>query len=330
MCLALFTWTGPMNTVVVDNVCKTYASGGLAVHAVNGVSFAVAPGQIFGLLGPNGAGKTTLVKVLTTITTPTAGHAQICGFDVQRQAMEVRRRIAVVLQQTAVEGLLTVEDNFRIYAKLHGVSERETRKRMAAVFEEFELGDKAKQAAQDLSQGTKRRIQVAKVLMTDAPVIFLDECTTGMDPFMRRRVLDRIQREARNGRSVVLTTQVLSEAEELCDHIMIIDQGRTLAAGDLQTLRRLSSQMFRVSLTVPADYDIVPRLNPLSPLELQIEGRRVQFAYNGEEALLLGTLAELSRIVRIEHFEIRGADLEDIFVNLVNRSAAERMQESPP
>jgi ABC-type multidrug transport system ATPase subunit len=309
-----------MNAITVEDIRKIYrGSASESVHAVDGVSLKVSRGQIFGLIGPNGAGKTTLVKILTTITTPTSGHAWICGFDVVRQALDVRRQIAVVLQQTAVETLLTVEDNLRIYAYLHGVSTAEVRKRLDAVLDEFELREKAGKTVQDLSMGTKRRVQVAKIFMVDSPVIFLDESTTGMDPFMRRRVLDRIRREAQNGRTVLLTTQVLSEAEELCDHIMIMHHGKTLAAGNLEELRRLSTRMFRVSLTCAPNHDMRDHLQSLDPVDLRIEGERVELLFKGEEALLLRRLADLSRVVPIRHFEVRGAGLEDIFVELVGK-----------
>ena len=314
-----------MNAITVEDVRKVYSGGASQrVHAVDGVSFEVPRGQIFGLLGPNGAGKTTLVKILTTMTAPTSGRARVCGFDVINQALDVRRQIAVVLQQTAVETLLTVEDNLRIYAYLHGVNRSEVRKRLDTVLDEFDLLEKARETVQDLSLGTKRRVQVAKVFMVDSPVIFLDESTTGMDPLMRRRVLDRIRQEARNGRTVLLTTQVLSEAEELCDKIMIINDGRTLAAGNLQELRRLSTQMFRVSLTFARDHDMRSRLQALHPVEMRVEGERVELLFKGEEALLLGRLAELSRVAPIRHFEVRGAGLEDIFVELVGEKAARR------
>src|SRR5688500_9247113 len=167
---------GVMNAITVEDIRKTYHEGSARERpAVGGVSFDVSQGEIYGLLGPNGAGKSTLVKILTTLTRPTAGRAQVCGFDVARQALEVRRRIAVVLQQTAVETLLSVEDNLRIYAYLHGIEPGEVRKRMDAVLDEFELRDHAGETAQDLSLGTKRRVQVAKVFMVDSPVIFLDE-----------------------------------------------------------------------------------------------------------------------------------------------------------
>jgi ABC-2 type transport system ATP-binding protein len=234
------------------------------------------------------------------------------------------------LQQTAVETLLTVEDNLRIYAYLHGVSPSEVRKRMDAVLDEFDLHEKARETVQDLSLGTKRRVQVAKVFMVDSPVIFLDESTTGMDPLMRRRVLDRIRREARNGRTVLLTTQVLSEAEELCDCIMILHHGRTLAAGNLQELRRLSTQVFRVSLTLARGHEVKERLQSLNPIDLRVEDEGVEFLYKGEEARLLGALADLSRVVPIRHFEVRGAGLEDIFVDLVGKEGIRGGPEGGP
>jgi ABC-2 type transport system ATP-binding protein len=309
-----------MNAITVEDIRKTYHEGSSRqLHAVGGVSFEVSKGEIYGLLGPNGAGKSTLLKILTTLTRPTSGRAQVCGFDVVRQALEVRRQIAVVLQQTAVETLLSVEDNLRIYAYLHGIESGDVRKRMDAVLDEFELRDQARETVQDLSLGTKRRVQVAKIFMVDSPVIFLDESTTGMDPLMRRRVLDRIRREARNGRTVLLTTQVLSEAEELCDRIMIIRHGTTVAAGSLQELRSLSTRMFRVSLTFARDQDLRSRLQALQPVELRIEGEQVELLFKGEEAFLLDKLADLSRLVPIRHFEVRGAGLEDIFVELIGK-----------
>lgn len=320
-----------MNVIAVEDVRKVYAAGrSQPVRAVDSVSFDVAQGQIFGLLGPNGAGKTTLVKILTTITTPTSGRVLVGGFDTVRDPLNVRRQIAVVLQQTAVDTLLTVEDNLRIYAYLHGMDRREVDKRMGAILEEFDLHEKVNETVQDLSLGTKRRVQVAKVFLVDSPILFLDESTTGMDPLMRRRVLERIRREARQGRTVLLTTQVLSEAEELCDRIMIIHHGKTLAAGNLHELRRLSTHMFRVSLTLADTHDVDVRthLQALAPAEVRVEGDQVDLLFKGEESMLLERLAELSRTVLIRHFEVRGAGLEDVFVALVGDAAARREAEA--
>jgi len=308
------------NAIEVENIEKTYRGAPEPIRALAGVSFDVRPGQIYGLLGPNGAGKTTLVKILTTIIEPGAGTARIHGFDVRKQPLEVRRQIAAVLQQTAVETLLTVEDNLRIYARLHGLKTPEISRRVKLVLEEFELGSNARQIAQDLSLGTKRRLQVAKIFMADSPVIFLDECTTGMDPLMRRRVLDRIRLESRNGRTVLLTTHVLSEAEELCDQIMILHRGKSLASGSLQELQVLSQRMFRVNLTFArADESLRGRLELLKPEQLRIEEEAVEMLFRGEEASLLDRLTEIARAVPLRHFEVRGASLEDIFVDLVKQ-----------
>ena len=311
-----------MNAIEVEDLRKVYSSRtDEPVRALDGVSFQVPRGCVFGLLGPNGAGKTTLVKILTTITSATSGRATVLDRDVTRQPLEVRRQIAVVLQQAAVETLLSVEDNLLIYAYLHGIGRREARERMEAVVEEFGLRGKLRETVYDLSIGTKRRVQVAKIFMVDAPVMFLDEATTGMDPLMKRRVMDRIRAEALKGRTVLLTTQVLSEAEQLCDTILILDRGRMRASGTLQELRKLSSRMFRVSLSFAGlDGDLLRRLEALRPMELKADGKAVEMLFQGEEAGLLGELAEIARSVSITHFEIRGADLEEIFMTLLKEA----------
>jgi ABC-type multidrug transport system ATPase subunit len=311
-----------MSAIEVENIRKVYRSRERETVALDGVSFEVPQGTIFGLLGPNGAGKTTLVKILTTIIAPTAGRATVLGCDVARSPLDARRRIAVVLQQTAVDSLLTVQDNLLIYAQLHHVPRRDAWKRMQAVVEEFELGDKLGQTVYDLSIGTKRRVQVAKIFMVDSPVIFMDEATTGMDPFMKRRVMDRMVAESRKGRTILMTTQVLSEAEQLCDSILIIDRGRILASGTLEDLRRLSEQMFRVSLTFARiDDNLLNRLRALDPVEMKVTGKSVEMLFRGTESSLLGELADIARTVAITQFEIHGADLEEIFMALVKEAS---------
>jgi ABC-2 type transport system ATP-binding protein len=308
-----------MHAIEVIDLVKVYASNnGGSVRALDGVSFDVPQGCVFGLLGPNGAGKSTLVKILTTITSATSGRAAVLGRDVAREPLEVRRQIAVVLQQAAVETLLTVRDNLLIYAYLHGIARSDAARRLKEVVDEFGLGDQLNETVYDLSIGTKRRVQVAKIFMVSAPVIFLDEATTGMDPLMKRRVMDRIRAEAGKGRTVLLTTQVLSEAEQLCDAILIIDRGRPRASGSLGELRKLSAQMFRVSLTFAGmKPELVHRLEALAPVELRLDGRSAEMLFQGEEASLLGQLADIARLVPITDFEVRGADLEQIFVTLL-------------
>lgn len=307
------------NAIEVAEVQKAYrAKDGALIRALDGISFVVPQGRIHGLLGPNGAGKSTLVKILSTITPLDSGSASVLGFDVVHQPLAVREKLAVVLQQTATENLLTVRDNLLIYAYLHGVKPTVAEQRLRALTEEFELGERLRDTVQELSLGTKRRIQVAKIFMIDAPVIILDEATTGMDPLMKRRVMDRLRAEARNGRTILLTTQVLSEAEELCESIMIIDQGRSMASGTLNDLRKLSTRMFRVNLVFgSANGDVVTRLQALNPSELQVDGNSAEMVFHEEESALLGKLADISRDTPILQFEVRGPTLEEIFIALM-------------
>jgi ABC-2 type transport system ATP-binding protein len=305
--------------IEVQDLQKVYrTSNGEVVRALDGVSFQVPQGRIYGLLGPNGAGKSTLVKILSTITPLTSGSAAVLGFDVAHQPLAARQQLAVVLQQTATENLLTVRDNLLIYAYLHGVKSQAAQQRLQTVVEEFELGTQLRDTVQELSLGTKRRIQVAKIFMLDAPVIILDEATTGMDPLMKRRVMDRLRAEARQGRTILLTTQVLSEAEELCESIMILDRGRSMASGSLPELRKLSTHMFRVNLLFAnTNGELVSKLEALQPVKLQVDGNTVEMVFQGEEASLLGRLADISRETPILQFEVRGPTLEEIFITLM-------------
>lgn len=311
------------NAIEVEDVHKVYrGKNGEQVRALDGISFHVPQGRIYGLLGPNGAGKSTLVKILSTITPLTAGRATVMGCDVTHQPQAVREHLSVVLQQTATENLLTVRDNLLIYAYLHGVKSAVAQQRLRAVVDEFELGDRLRDTVQELSLGTKRRIQVAKIFMLEAPVIILDEATTGMDPLMKRRVMDRLRTEVRNGRTILLTTQVLSEAEELCESIMIIDHGRAMASGTLRELRTLSTRMFRVNLVFGGtDGDLVTKLEALKPVELKVDGNSAALVFQGEEeAALLGKLAQISRDNPILQFEVRGPTLEEVFIALMQET----------
>lgn len=310
------------NAIDVEELRKSYPSKtSAAVKALDGVSFHVPQGHIYGLLGPNGAGKSTTVKILGTLAAPTAGTVRIFGFDVAKQSLEARRRIAVVLQQTASEGLLTIEDNLLIYAYMHGLSRRDARQRMKQVAEEFEIADKLTSTVQELSMGTKRRIQVAKIFMLDTPLIILDEATTGMDPMMKRRVMDKLRAETCKGRTILLTTQVLSEAEELCQTIMILNQGRTMASGTLQELRKRSAKMFRVSVSfAETNADLSAMLSSLEPSELSVNGRTAEMLLRAEESTFLAKLADVSRRVPIQSFEVRGPSLEEIFIDLVQEA----------
>src|SRR5207245_3971679 len=178
-----------------------------------------------------------LLKALTPLNRPTAGRARVLGFDVVAKPLEVRRRISVVLQETAIEQFLSVRDNLLTFARFHGLDSALARRRAEEVLERFHLAPEADRKAIDLSGGYQRRVQVAKVFMVTTPVLFLDEFSTGMDPILKRAVMGYLREEARQGRTIMLTTQILSEAEELCDDILIMNKGRQVARGDLHALK---------------------------------------------------------------------------------------------
>jgi ABC-2 type transport system ATP-binding protein len=215
--------------------------GATPVVALDGLSFSVPQGHIFGLLGPNGAGKTTTLRILTTLIRSTAGSAEVAGIDVSRDPLAVRRRIVVVTQESAAEIFLSVRDNLLTFARFHGLQGPGLRARVEAVMDTFGLTAEASRKAMDLSGGFRRRIQVAKAMLVDTPVVFLDEFSTGMDPILKRAVMDLLRGDARRGRTIVLTTQILSEAEALCDDILIINHGREIARGDVATIKALSA-----------------------------------------------------------------------------------------
>ena len=307
-----------MYAIETENLTRSFkGKNKQKILAVNNLNLRISAGQIFGLLGPNGAGKTTLVRILTTILKPDSGTARILGYDIVRQSVAVRQKLSVVLQETAVEPLLSVRDNLLIYGILHGMQRSLVQKRMEALLEQFDLKDKQKEVAQDLSMGTRRRLQVAKILLVDAPVVFLDEATTGMDPLVKRSTLEIFKRLAQEGKTIFLTTQLLQEAEDLCDEISILHQGQTIASGDLQTLRKLTQKRFHISLSVENPDGIEEKLQILQPQGVVIKGDSIELNVIGEEAAILAALAKLAQETMIDHFEMRGVDLEDIFIELI-------------
>jgi ABC-2 type transport system ATP-binding protein len=272
------------------------------------------------LLGPNGAGKTTTLRVLTTLVRPTSGLVRVMGRDVVTQPLEVRRRIAVVVQESAAELFLSVRDNLLTYARFHGLSGAAIRTKADAVMEQFGLAPEALRKTQDLSGGFKRRVQVAKMFMVDTPVMFLDEFSTGMDPILKRAVMDRLRDEAKRGRTIVLTTQILSEAEDLCDEILIVNHGRQIARGSLQELKLLSQSVSELSLT----FDRLPEgleaeLAARNPIRLRVSGNTIEVALKEQETDVLALVNELAKRGRVLRVEMSGASLEDIFVELTQR-----------
>jgi ABC-2 type transport system ATP-binding protein len=302
---------------VLDLVKLYDRRGQPTVRAIDLLTFDVARGSIFGLLGPNGAGKTTLLRVLSTLVRPTSGTASVLGYDVVAAPLEVRRRISVVIQETAVELFLTVRDNLGTFARFHGLRDAEIRSRAERVLADFGLAPEAHRKVMDLSGGFRRRVQVAKVFMVDTPVVFLDEFSTGMDPLLKRSVMEKLRREAAAGRTIVLTTQILGEAEELCDDILILNRGRQAARGDLHTLKLLSQGVYDVTVT----FDRLPpgiedELAARHPIRLSISHNTVEVTLKEDDGGILAAVGAMARRGRVLRLEVGGASLEDIFVEL--------------
>ncbi|HVT19717.1 MAG TPA: ATP-binding cassette domain-containing protein [Thermoanaerobaculia bacterium] len=223
-----------MNAIEVAELRKTYPRG---VEALRGVSFTVREGEVFGLLGPNGAGKSTTVRILATLSAPTAGTARVAGLDVVEQPREVRRRIGYVAQASGVDLTATGRENLTLQGHLHRLAAARLRPRVAELLEMFGLAAAADRTAQTYSGGMRRRLDVAMGLVHRPEVLFLDEPTTGLDPESRAVMWDEVRRLARQGLTLLLTTHYLEEADQLAQRLIIVDGGRVVAAGTPDELK---------------------------------------------------------------------------------------------
>ena len=218
-----------MSSVLVDGLVVRFGD----LRAVAGVSFAVAPGEVFGLLGPNGAGKTTTLRVLTTLLPPTEGRAVVGGYDVRRESLAVRASIGYVPQALSADAALTSAENLDFYAQVTGVPRRDRRARIAAAVEAMELEPLLPRMAGQLSGGMLRRLEIASALLNEPRVLFLDEPTVGLDPTARRLVWERLHALREDaGTTIVVTTHQMEEAERHCDRLAIMDHGRLVEQGE--------------------------------------------------------------------------------------------------
>ena len=304
-------------TILVEHLRHTYDG---KYFALNDVSFQVRKGEIFGLLGKNGAGKTTLIKALTTLVQPTSGKLSILGYDPTHDGKEVRRRIGVVQQGESFD-FTTVEGNFDIYGMLWSVPKPLRNQRKDELIKKFGLQEVRKQRSFDLSGGQKRRVQVAREMMHDMDILFLDEPTTGLDVIMRRELLDSIKKEAREGLTVVFTTHNLEEADYLCDRVAVIDMGKILAMDTVENLKRLYGGKKTVEITLESGdaaafySDLEERLGGL---EINVNGSSATILADNPKDILQKVL-ELSQAtgVQVGWLNIRKNTLEDVFIHEV-------------
>jgi ABC-2 type transport system ATP-binding protein len=304
--------------VRVSDLRKSYG----AVHAVDGVSFDVEYGRVFGFLGPNGAGKTTTIKVLTTLVHPSSGAVKIFGKDIIKHQREIKKRIGVVLQEPSFEANLTVERALELYGLMWGVPGEKRRDRARELVEKFDLASFKSMKNDELSIGQRRRVQVAREFMHDMDLLFLDEPTMGLDPAARRTLLDYVKKHVQGGLTVFFTTHIMEEAEYLCDEIAIINKGRIIATDTPAGLkdRYGSVKAVEIRLKDSSAQSVMHIIRPLagsSLIESPSEGT-IRISSADAQGMLVRIIESLSRnSVQIESVSVNPPTLEEVFLTVI-------------
>jgi len=311
----------------VRNIVKKFGD----FEAVKGISFAVADGEIFGLLGPNGAGKSTLIRMLTTLLPPTSGTALVKGFDVAKQADSVRRVIGVIPQAMTSDLELSVEENLLIYAKLYGVPRDKRTRLMKELLDSVELTDWADKPVKNLSGGMRRRVEIARGLIHEPKIFFLDEPTTGLDPVSRAAVWEMLQRiKSQRDLTILITTHYMDEADKLCDRIAIVDHGHLVALDSPMKLKAAipGRNVLEVSFDrSPGGWQ--ETLSALPGVET-ITGKDNLFrigSTNGPQTTLAMMEAAERSGVQVHSLAVQSTSLDDVFVHYTGHALRDALQE---
>lgn len=306
-----------MNDIVILSVSglrKSYGEGAARSIVVDGLSFKLRRGECYGLLGPNGAGKTTTLRLCLGLTTPDSGDIRLVGMLVPAQARSARKRVGVVPQGDNLDPDFTVAENLLVFGRYFGMSDEQIQQRIPRLLEFASLTGKKDARIGELSGGMKRRLTLARALVNDPDLIFMDEPTTGLDPQARHMIWDRLKTLLNEGKTIVLTTHFMDEAERLCDRLAVIDHGRMIAEG---APRELIAQHIEA--------EVVEVYGDNAMLWAEAEGRNKSarletsgetvFCYTNDAQPLLATL-HAAQGVRYLH---RPANLEDLFLKLTGR-----------
>lgn len=310
--------------IVADNLTKVFDS----FKAVDGVSFSVRKGEVFGFLGPNGAGKTTTINMLTTIMKPTSGKGTVAGFDIVTEAAKVRRRIGVVFQDVTLDRELTGWENLWIHGVIYGVSRQCLKARIHELLKFVELEHWAGKQLKKYSGGMQRRLQVAAALLHAPEVLFLDEPTLGLDPQTRVHIWDHVLRLQRDeGVTIFLTTHYMDEAEKLCHRVAIIDRGKIVAIGAPDELKgRIGAEVVYVRLAESNPeallrfVDALGRSGSLNEIRILKSGEVSVSVKDASEAIPRVFDAASASRVKVRNITYRRPTLEDIFLHLTGRT----------
>ena len=304
--------------VHVSGLRKSYGQ----VHAVDGISFDIEYGKVFGFLGPNGAGKTTTIRVLTTLVNPTSGIVKIFGKDIVKHSREIKKRMGVVLQEPSFEANLTVDRALELYGLMWRMPGEKRRDRARELMEKFDLVSFSNMKNDELSIGQRRRVQVAREFMHDMDLMFLDEPTVGLDPAARRTLLDYVKKYVQSGLTVFFTTHIMEEAEYLCDEIAIINKGKITATDTPDGLKQRYGGVKTVEIklkdsTTQSVMHIIRQIADGSVIETPAQDT-IRIGSVEAQEMLVKIIEYLSKNgVQIESISINPPTLEEVFLTVI-------------
>jgi ABC-2 type transport system ATP-binding protein len=320
-----------METVIaVEDLKKTYrpkGRKGVEVKALDGISFEVPRGEFFGLLGPNGAGKTTTIGILTTRVVPTGGVARIEGVDVAQDPVTVKHRIGVVPQVNNLDRSLTAKEILVFHAEYFGVSKQEREQHADDLLKRFELTERAGEKVNGFSGGMVQRLKIARALMHNPAILFLDEPTTGLDPQSRRLLWDLLIELNQKGLTILLTTHYMEEADQLCKRAAIVDHGKVLALDSPAQLKRRVPGGYLVELQVRdgiSDAFVASLQSVAGVVEVKPDDKRVRIYADHAEGLLATAMRlAADQNIMITDAHVAEPSLENLFLHLTGRSLRE-------
>ncbi len=310
--------------IIAEGLQKHYGK----THALAGLDLIAEEGTVLGVLGPNGAGKTTAVRILTTLLKPDAGHAEVAGLDVVKDADALRSRIGLAGQYAAVDEYLTGYENLKMFGQLYHLSGAVAKRRATELLERFDLVEAAGRTVKTYSGGMRRRLDLAASLIVTPPVIFLDEPTTGLDPRGRLAMWDVISGLVSEGTTVLLTTQYLEEADQLANQIMVIDHGQVIAKGTADELKtQVGGERLEITVARGGDLDAaLQAVRPYSAGEVQTDNttRRLVVPVARGAQLLASVVRDLDAAqIPLDDLALRRPTLDDVFLTLTGRAATE-------
>lgn len=312
--------SGTDDAILVKNLKKSFGD----LKVLKDVNFKVKRGTILAVLGPNGAGKTTTIRILSTLLQQDGGEAWVNGYDVVKQPGSVRESIGLTGQFAAVDEYLTGEENLHMIGRLYRLSHAEVKSRTKELLKQFDLVEAGKRPVKNYSGGMKRRIDLAMSLIAKPPVIFLDEPTTGLDPRSRMTMWDMIKKLVENGTSILLTTQYMEEADQLADYIVVIDNGKVIAEGDADSLKRkVGSDHLDLTISKDSSIEEAQKVMKGEKVQIDADSRVLSIATKSGVNKLKAVLTTLEDAnIVVDSVSLRRPTLDDVFLTLTGHGAS--------